>query len=223
MSGIGDVVGAWEAGNRRILWRDDGTFWWSNAWDAISHGEFQVESATLSLKHTANLADLGPDGDQCDMDKSGTYELSIAGPHLQFTAIEDPCAERVDFLAGDGDIEWESVPAPGPVASIEGLAGVWERQGGQYVQFNPEGTFTCALSRLNVEKAPDCTGQVSFEGEQLSVEVDQCPSDSVGVYQAERLDNGYVRFEAVKEDDCAWRVEFLVGPGSFETEFEPTR
>jgi hypothetical protein len=220
-SGIDDLVGAWQAGQRRLLFREDGTFWWINIWDAEENGVFELEGAKLSVENTG-IFETG--GASCDASEAAIYQVQVVGgTSLRFSLVEDNCAERIEFLTSGGDRVWDPAPAPGPIASADDLAGVWERQGGHYAQFNDDGTFTCAQSRLDVEEGTECKGQLSFEGAQLSVEVDQCADGSAGVYRAERLDNGFLRFEKVEEDTCAWRAEFLTGPGTFEIAFEPTR
>jgi hypothetical protein len=226
VSGAGDVVGAWEDGPRRLVLRDDGTLFWVNSWDAEAMGTFEVDGATFSIVNTSLVE---PDTDtQGAVDRNcpttGRYEVElVAGANLRFSAIEDDCVQRTEYLASAGDREWTPARPSGPIETTGDLAGVYERQGGQYAQFNEDGTFGCASSRLNLGKDAECKGEVSFEGATLSVTAEQCPSGSTGVYRVERLDTGFVQFEATEEDACAWRSDFLVGPGDFSIAFEPTR
>ena len=172
VSGAGDVVGAWEDGPRRLVLRDDGTLFWVNSWGAEATGTFEVDGASFSIVHTSLVE---PDSDaQGAYDRNcpttGTYEVElVAGANLRFSAIEDECVQRADILASAGDREWTPARPSGPIDTIADLSGVYERQGGQYVQFNEDGTLVMPYITLQYSCGQCHNGQFAdtMEAEEL--------------------------------------------------------
>jgi hypothetical protein len=116
----------------------------------------------------------------------------------------------------------------------EDIAGMWTRDlegSATSFYFKEDGTFNLLFSTdpEKLENSPGLIGEYWFEGSQLFVtDVEQfiatsmgmCPD--VGVYEVVMLETGNIMFRVV-EDECAGRIDTLVGPGFVDIEYMPLR
>lgn len=137
------------------------------------------------------------------------------------------------LLVACGGASGEPADADGNLASSpEDILGMWTRDlegSATSYYFKDDGTFHLKLSTDPelLETSPGLVGNYWFDGSQLILEdleqfqatsVGMCPD--VGVYEVVMLENGNLLFRVI-EDECAGRVDNLVGPGFIDLEFKP--
>lgn len=120
----------------------------------------------------------------------------------------------------------ENSPSPGPVESPEKLVGLWEQKEHAtnreaYIQYFEDGTYWCAKERADLDEDTNCIGEYWFENGQYHDRelTGTCPSNSVAIYDVQRLESGKIKFTPV-EDICPPRILGLSGLGEFEGKLE---
>lgn len=139
------------------------------------------------------------------------------------------------LLVACGGASGETTDADEDLAtSPEDIVGMWTRAlegSATSYYFKDDGTFNLHFSTDPelLENSPHLVGDYWFDGSQLNVrDVEQFRftttgmCDGVGVYEVIMLETGNLLFRVV-EDECAGRVDNLVGPGLVDLEFRPLR
>ena len=109
---------------------------------------------------------------------------------------------------------------PGPVTSLEDIAGTYQRQGPGpkiYLQFFEDGTWRASSNRDLVEDSPMEIMEARFEGTKVFVTETKgrCDEDDAdAIYEIQLLENGNLKLVAI-EDACADRS------GVYQAEWAP--
>ena len=110
-------------------------------------------------------------------------------------------------------------PEPGPVSSLEDIAGTYQRQGPGYqvfIQFFEDGTWHFSTNRDLVEDRPEEIMETRFEGTKAFLKETKglCDDDPDAIYEIHLLENGNLQLVAI-EDPCAFRS------GAYPAEWAP--
>ncbi len=108
---------------------------------------------------------------------------------------------------------------PGPITSIEDIAGTYKRGPGHspiYFQFFEDGTWHASSNRDLVEDRPQNIMEAKFEGTTLFLKQTHgyCDDDPDAIYEIHLLENGNLQLVAI-EDPCVHRLE------DWQAEWEP--
>ena len=99
---------------------------------------------------------------------------------------------------------------PGPVTSLEDIAGTYQRQGPgprSFIHFFEDETFWHGSANRNlIEDRPTEIMEARFEGTRvfLTNSKGRCLDDPDAIYEIHLLENGNLQLVAI-EDPCAWR------------------
>ncbi len=128
----------------------------------------------------------------------------------------------IGLVGGSSDEPDVGSLQPGPMSSLEDIAGTYQRQGPGgliWFQFFEDGTtFHSSQNRDLVEDRPQVVWQTRFEGTEILITTTSsvCPQpDQGGTYQIHLLENGNLEFVGVGEDGCGSRS------GGFPGEWAP--